>query len=303
MRVIVFGGTGMLGSHLSDKLRREGHEVGIASRRRPAVAAMPWVACDIRDPAAVRAAMAELRPEVVVHFAAALQFACQNDPALAVEVNIAGTNNVLTAAKEAGCRQVVFASSQAAYGESSGELTESAAPAASTSLYGRAKWFEELLGETHAARGDFRFTALRFGAVIGKGEVGGPGMASVRKSIELTHTGADVDVPEASGEELAQLTYVDDAVDATLALMTAPVLRHTVYNVAGPAANYISLREYHATVRRLFPHAGQARFRGRARSLGSLSTRRLEEDTGFRPRVSVEDALRAMYGQAVHTRA
>ena len=218
MRVLVFGGTGMLGSHLCARLLEDGHEVGVASRRRPAVAEIAWVACDIREPSAVRAAIAQRRPEVVVHFAASLQFACQNDPALAVEVNIAGTNNVLKAAREGGCRQVVFASSQAAYGESSGELTESTAPAASTSLYGRAKWFEEQLGETYAARGDLRFTALRFGAVIGKGDVGGPGMASVRKSIELTHAGADVDVPEASGDELAQLTYVDDATNATVAI-------------------------------------------------------------------------------------
>lgn len=296
MRVLVFGGTGLLGAHLVTRLRADGHDVAVASRRAPADPALAWQACDIGRAHDVQSAFDRQRPEVVVHLAAALQFACQNDPALAVQVNVAGTNHVLQAARASGTRHVLFASSQAAYGESSGELTEDTPPSASTSLYGRAKWLEEQLGEAHAARGGLRFTALRFAALIGLGDVGGPGMASVRKAIERTRLGTDVDVPEAGGDEKGQLTHVDDAVDATLALMHAPVLRHRMYNVAGPAANHLSLRDYHAAVCRLFPAAGRVHFSGRARSLGSLSTQRLQDDTGWRPRVSVDEALRRMYG-------
>jgi nucleoside-diphosphate-sugar epimerase len=176
-----------------------------------------------------------------------------------------------------------------------GELDESLAPHASASLYGCAKWLEERLGARYATLRGFRFTALRYCAVFGPGEATSAGMAQVRNRIESTRLGAPVTIAEASGDEKAQLTYVSDAVDATLALMSASALRHTEYNIAGPRENYLSLRDYHAQIASLFPRTADVTFAGRAKSGGLPRIDRLMQDTGFVPSIRVIDGLRRMY--------
>ena len=116
-------------------------------------------------------------------------------------------------------------------------------------------------------------------------------MALVRQRIKETARGADVVIEGASGAERAHLTHVTDAAGATLAALTHPRPAHHVYNVAGPQANYMSLEEMHAAVRRLAPGAGKAVFSGRGRSAGPVDTSRLREDLGFTPAVSVEAGL------------
>ena len=296
-RVLVFGGTGLLGRHLASTLTSRGAEVSVASRHAPAQAgAARWVRCDMRDEDQVAAAYRAARPECVVHLAAALQMACEAEPELVVGTNLCGTDAILRGAAAYSCARVIFASSLAVYGEGQGLLDESQAPGASPSLYGCAKWFEEILGARYARLHRFRFTALRYSAIFGRGEVSSAGMARVRQRIESARLGAPVSIAEAGGHEKAQLTYVGDAVDATLAVMSAGELHHTVYNVAGPRENYLSLLDYHAALKALFPGMADVAFTGQARSAGKLSTDRLTRDTGFMPSIRVAEGLRLMYG-------
>ena len=57
MRVLVTGGSGFLGSHISDELVRRGHEVVVLDRHRSGRDDRESVAGDVRDPAAVLAAL------------------------------------------------------------------------------------------------------------------------------------------------------------------------------------------------------------------------------------------------------
>jgi UDP-glucose 4-epimerase len=286
----------LLGRHLTEALALLGGEVTAASRSGVSPGSgVRWIHCDISSPQQVANAYVASRPEWVLHLAAALQLACERQPELTVGTNLVGTDAVLREAARSSVSQLVFASSLAAYGESEGELDEVQAPGVSTSLYGCAKWFEERLGEAYARVNGFRFTALRFSGIFGQGDVASAGMAQVRQRIESTRFGRSVEVCEANGDEKAQLTYVSDAVDATLAVILSERLNHAVYNVAGPPENYISLRGYHDAIKSLFRSAGDVTFTGLARSAGMLSTTRLRDDTGFSPSISVVEGLRRMY--------
>jgi len=295
-RVLVFGGTGLLGRHLTEALSARGAAVTIASRHPPSdPGAAHWVCCDVANAEQVAEAYRQARPEQVVQLAAALQMACEARPQVVVGTNLAGTDAVLQGAARHGVEHVFLASSLAIYGDLEGELDESRAPGASAGLYGCAKWLEERLGVRYAALHGFRFTAMRYCAVFGPSEATSAGMAQVRKRIESSRLGAPVTIAEASGNEMAQLTYVSDAVDATLALMAARNLRHAEYNIAGPRENYMSLRDYHAHVAALFPRTGDVTFTGRAKSGGLPCIDRLTQDTGFVPSVGVTEGLRRMY--------
>ena len=116
MHAVVLGGTGLIGSAVAERLAALGHRVTVMTRKAPAAppAGCTWQGGDIVDAAPLRAAFEALRPDAVLHLAAFLQYACEQDPAQAVRVNVDGTLNVLEACRTTGVRRLVFASSQTA---------------------------------------------------------------------------------------------------------------------------------------------------------------------------------------------
>lgn len=104
--------------------------------------------------------------------------------------------------------------------------------------------------------------------------------------------GRSIIIDGAAGDERAQLLYVEDAARATLAALDHPKPPASVYNLARPTENYISLRQYHAEVRALVPTGGDVRFTGKARDMGPVDIGRIAADIGFRPAYSVRDGLR-----------
>ncbi|HEX4832215.1 MAG TPA: NAD(P)-dependent oxidoreductase [Trebonia sp.] len=112
MRILVVGAAGAIGARLTRQLTQEGHQVTGTSRgdqqasRVRALGAEP-LALDILDPAAVRAAVAAARPDAIIHQATALagaRFGRNLDKAFAATnaLRVAGTDNLLAAAREAG---------------------------------------------------------------------------------------------------------------------------------------------------------------------------------------------------------
>jgi UDP-glucose 4-epimerase len=130
MRTLVTGGAGFIGSTLVDRLLAEGHHVVVlddfSSGRHENVAdateahgeRLEVLELDLRDPTS-QEAMAAAAPEVVFHLAAQADVRVSvADPLLDAEINVLGTLRVLEAARAAGARRVVFASSGGTiYGE------------------------------------------------------------------------------------------------------------------------------------------------------------------------------------------
>ena len=111
-----------------------------------------------------------------------------------------------------------------------------------------------------------------------------------------TADGNPVDIDFVSGEETAHLTYVADAVEATVRALYVDSPSHFVYNVGGPVENYVSLRRFHEQIREIVPTAGEATFSGRARSAGPVDISRMVDDLGYQPRFLTIDALRDLFG-------
>ena len=121
---LVTGGAGFIGSHIATRLIRDGHRVRIldnfSSGKLENLSEIKdeieIIRGDIRDAAAVRDAIGGV--EIVFH-EAALGSVPRSvaDPLTTHETNITGTLNVLLAARDAGVRRVVYASSSSVYGE------------------------------------------------------------------------------------------------------------------------------------------------------------------------------------------
>ncbi|MBW3590209.1 MAG: GDP-mannose 4,6-dehydratase [Actinobacteria bacterium] len=125
MRAVVTGGAGFIGSHLTERLHSEGHEILViddlsAGESRVGIieaVGVEIVRADIRSEQASEA-IASFRPEVVFHLAAQMDVRRSvNDPAFDAEVNILGTLRMLSAAANAGARFINTPSGGAMYGE------------------------------------------------------------------------------------------------------------------------------------------------------------------------------------------
>lgn len=124
-KILVTGGAGLVGSHIVDDLVREGARVVVYdSFIRGKIDHLEWarangeievVEADLRDPTALAEAIKGV--DYVFHQAASWLRLCQEQPRLSLEVNIAGTFNLLEQCVEAGVKKVVAASSSSVYGE------------------------------------------------------------------------------------------------------------------------------------------------------------------------------------------
>ena len=123
MRVLVTGGAGFIGSHLTEHLLAEGEQVrvldNLSTGKRanlPAHPALEFVQGDIRVPADVRASMEGC--DAIVHLAAVASVqASVDDPIGTHGSNFLGTLNLLEAARILGVRRFLYASSASVYGD------------------------------------------------------------------------------------------------------------------------------------------------------------------------------------------
>jgi GDP-4-dehydro-6-deoxy-D-mannose reductase len=112
VRVLITGGTGFAGSHLTDACAAAGDEVVQLARRRGDVVA------DLTDAEATRRAVAEASPEIVYHLAAQAHVGRSwEDPSTTLHANLTMTLNVLEAIRAAApAATVVAVSSGEVYG-------------------------------------------------------------------------------------------------------------------------------------------------------------------------------------------
>jgi UDP-glucose-4-epimerase GalE len=120
--VLVTGGAGYVGSHSAKALSRAGHRVvifdNLSAGHREAALGAPLIEGDVRDVDAVRRAIRDSGAAAVLHFAALLDVATSvRDPVAYYRNNVVGTLATLEAMAAEGCRQFVFSSTCAVYGD------------------------------------------------------------------------------------------------------------------------------------------------------------------------------------------
>lgn len=174
--ILVTGGAGFIGARVVERLRRQGHAVVVVDDGSVGLS-LPDPAhglavhrVDIRDRVALDAVMAATRPARVVHLAAIHHIpTCTANPALALDVNILGTQSVLDAAARHGVAGVVIASSGAVYGWHSGPLAEHL-PAEGQDTYALSKAANERQAAVWSALTGLRVRIARIFNAVGPGD-------------------------------------------------------------------------------------------------------------------------------------
>jgi UDP-glucose 4-epimerase len=221
MRVLVTGGAGFIGSHIVDRLLRQGHEVRVVDdlstgRRELVNRAARFHRCDIRSRRLPRL-IATWRPDAVVHAAAQASVARSlADPDFDASVNITGTLALVRASGAAVVRAFVYISTGgAAYGDTDVVPTPEEHPAQPTSPYGVSKTAAERYVECYGPLLDMRTLVLRLANVYGprQNPHGEAGVVAIFADRLLR---GETCVINGDGEQTRDFVYVEDVADAVL---------------------------------------------------------------------------------------
>ena len=230
--VLVTGGAGYIGSHAAKVLSQAGHRVvifdNLSAGHREAVLGAPLIVGDTGDVETMRRAIRDSGASAVMHFAAWLSVPDSvRDPAGYYRNNVTGTIGTLAAMAAEGCRQFVFSSTCAVYGEPVETPIRETHPTSPVNSYGQTKLaIEHALPHFERAYG-IRSVRLRYFNAAGAdpdGELGedhAPEIHVIPRAIEAAGGGPPIDVfgedyPTPDGTCLRDYIHVMDLADAHL---------------------------------------------------------------------------------------
>jgi UDP-glucuronate 4-epimerase len=229
MKALVTGAAGFIGSHLTERLLKDGWTVtGVDSfdefydprvKRANLAGSLSnprfrLVEADIRDRAAMEQAL-EADTDVIVHLAARAGVRPSIvEPALYVDVNINGTVTLLEIARQRHIGRFVFASSSSVYGNNEKvPFSEEDNVDFPISPYAATKKAGELIGHTYHHLYGMAVTCLRFFTVYGPRQR--PDLA-IHKFARLIEEGQPVPI-YGDGTMMRDFTYIDDIINGIVA--------------------------------------------------------------------------------------
>jgi len=250
MKAVVTGGAGFIGAQLGGALLRDGHEVivvddlstGVAEHVPPG--AEFFKGC-ITDAELLRTAFAGA--DVVLHHAARRAVAQSvEDPIETDRINTSGTLRVLVAAKDAGVRRVILASSSSVYGGGDGSPSRETDPPRPQSPYAASKLAGEQYGRVFHQLFGLETVILRYFNVYGPGQRPDAPYAAVVPLFIRALLSDQTPVIEGDGLQSRDFTFIEDVVAANLLALQAPanVVAGQTYNIArGQATSVLELMQ------------------------------------------------------------
>jgi nucleoside-diphosphate-sugar epimerase len=238
VRVLVTGGGGFIGSHLAERLLERGDEVRVldsfATGRRENLAHLPdaeVVEGDVqsyeRAHHAVRGCDAVLHQAALPSVPRSIQ-----DPLTTNAVNVTGTLNVLLAARDAGVRRVVYASSSSVYGSNEELPKREDQPVAPISPYAVSKLAGEGFCRSFTTIYGLECVSLRYFNVFGPRQDPQSQYAAVIPKFIAAALEGRAPVVFGDGEQSRDFTFIDNVVEANLLALDSDAGAGQVFNLA-----------------------------------------------------------------------
>lgn len=236
---IVTGGAGFIGSHIADRLLREGHRVRIIDNFSTGKRENLAVLTGDLEVHEVSITDREALPPIFegvdyVFHQAALPSVPRSidDPLTSNEYNVTGTLNVLLASRDAGIKRVIYAASSAAYGDIEGDYKVETMPPRPMSPYGVSKLAGEYYCQAFTEVYGLETVALRYFNVFGPRQDETSHYAAVIPKFIAAMTRGSAPTIYGDGSQSRDFTYIDNVVHGNLLATKAPDAAGQMMNLA-----------------------------------------------------------------------
>jgi UDP-glucose 4-epimerase len=299
MRILVTGGAGFIGSHLTDAFLARGDEVVVVddlttgrAGRLTDRSALHKVS--ISDAASLAAVVARAAPELICHLAAQIDVRASVDaPAHDAQINVVGTVHILEAARDLGARVMFASSGGAIYGRDAPVPSPEDVLPLPESPYGVAKYCaEQYIGLYNKLHGTGH-SIMRLANVYGPRQDPGGDAGVIPIFCGAAAAGDDPTV-YGDGTQTRDYVYVADVVSAFLAAADAD--RPGIWNIGtGAETTVLDLVRIIAEVsgRQLHPRFSPARQGELLRSV--LEVSRAAQDLGWRASTGLAEGIGSVY--------
>jgi len=238
MRYLVTGGAGFIGSHITDRLLADGHQVRILDNfstgkheNIPDSADVEIIAGDVGDYDTVCAAMAQV--DMVFHEAAIASVPeTVGNPLASERVNYRGTVNILEAARHASVKRVMFACSAAVYGDLPELPKREDLPVKPLTPYAIDKLASEYACQAYYSLYGLETVSLRYFNVFGPRQDPSSPYSGVISIFSDALKQAKQPLIYGDGEQTRDFVYVADVVEANIRASVASEAPGRSFNVA-----------------------------------------------------------------------
>lgn len=303
--VLVTGGTGFIGAYVARQLVRAGRRVITLDFMRGNVidkvltpeelAEVDVVTGDAGSFRDIAQTVHDHRVDRVIHLASLLHPASDENPSLAIHVNVQAQVAILEAARLLGLKKVVWASSVVVFGPRSAHrerVLPNDAAHHPVSIYGATKSFDEFLTDHYIRTWGVDALGLRPTLVYGPGRVRGAS-AFVNELIVNPALGQPASVP--CGDDVADWQYVEDLAALFVKCVDVPQTKTTVFNTQFGTRSIRDAGEY---VRSLIPDAEITYQPGDFGIAWELDDALLQAEIGLDPQYPMERGIREVIAHA-----
>ena len=236
-KILVTGGAGFIGSHLTKALVERGYEVRVLdnlARNINHVAHLfkegkiEFIKGDIRDKNHVLQAMAGI--DYVFHEAAICLNRCNAFPKEAIEVNLEGSYNVIGASIHEKVKKIIYASTSSVYGQSEYLPMDEKHPANPQSPYGATKLCVDHLIDFMSKKHSIKYIGFRYFNVFGTYQSTDCYYTSVINTFIKRIINGIAPVINGSGEQTLDFTHISDIVNANILALESDV-ENEIFNL------------------------------------------------------------------------
>jgi len=286
---LVTGGSGFIGSQIVKSLLAKRKKVVVYDRGLPKAHLLApvedrieRVKGDLTEWETLLGAIRDHEVEAIVHLAYYRDIVEQaKQPLRATRINCLGFHHVLEAARLAGVKRVIWASSTAVYGlpELYTEPVNEDAPCQPITLYGACKVYDEYLAQHYSREFGLETIGLRPAIVYGEGRWYSGHSGFARDLFVNAVTGQPTVIHEA--DKRVNWIYVHDVVQAFVRACFVDRVVHSVFNLHGQAA---TIRDAVGVIMELIP-AARIEIHGGGKESGpaGLDWSRARKELGYEP--------------------
>lgn len=295
MKVIVTGGAGFIGSHVTKLLLDLNHQVTIVDNlshghKESIDSRVNFIEADLSD----QARLEEILPghNAVIHMASLIEVGeSVKNPVGFVENNITGTVKLLEAMRKIDVKKIIFSSSACVYGQTLKiPITENDPLGEQENPYGLTKVSMEQFCQLYNKLYNFDVIILRYFNPYGPGELHNPETHAIPNFIKATLKKQPIPLYW-NGEQIRDFIYINDLAEAHILPLTQTGLH--IYNIGTETGTKIIdvVKQIFKLVGYESPIEDKGERKGDTPSLVA-SSEKIKKELGWNPKVGLEEGLK-----------